>query len=208
MTAMALRFFSRRNAACVLLLLTACAQAPSGDAAANASPAQNANTAQDEPTAAASPAQLPAYEANADAVRYANDDAGEPDLALPAAIVRALGTDERMLSCADGTRDGTSRFAADWVAARRIDLDDDGHADWIVNGRHACLREGDAAGWWVYADSGDAQRLLLRAAMATSLEVLGWRTQGFRDLRLQRAGDDVTVRYDGERYGGETPPPP
>lgn len=133
-------------------------------------------------------------------MRYAADDVGQPGVALPEAIVRALGTDERVLSCAEGTRDGTSLFMPDWVAVRRIDLDDDGRDDWIVNGRHACLRDGDAAGWWVYADTADVPRLLLAGAMATALEVLPARTQGFRDLRLQRTDGDAVARYGGSGY--------
>jgi len=133
--------------------------------------------------------------------RFAHDDAGQPGLALPEAIARALGTDERVLSCAEGTRDGSSLFQPDWVAVRRFDLDDDGRADWIVNGRHACLRDGNAAAWWAYADGAQGQRVVLASAMARSLEVTGARTQGFRDLRLQRADSEVAVaRYDGAMY--------
>lgn len=175
--------------ACLLLLLaSACTQSSADGATAGPSRSDAAAT--------------PASTKNEDAtvVHYAHDDAGEPGLALPADIVRALGTDERALSCAEGTRDGVSQFAPDWVAVRRIDLDDDGRGDWIVNGRHACLRDGDAAGWWVYADTADTQRLLLAGAMATALDVLPARTQAFRDLRLQQAHGDAIARYDGSTY--------
>lgn len=189
--------FSRQGAFGILLLLTtACTQAPADVAAASATAAQATR-----PVASSS-----AQHADAATTHYAHDDPGQPGLALPAAIVRALGTDERVLSCAQGTRDGVSRFAPDWVAVRRVDLDQDGDADWIVNGRHPCLRDGDAVGWWVYADTGAAPRLLLPAAMATSLQVLASRTQGLRDLRLQRADGDVVARYDGVDYDDEVSP--
>ena len=171
-----------------LLLATACK--PSLPAAAATTEGARAEAAPASPTPAADDS----------ATRYAHDDAGQAGVALPDAIVRALGTDERVLSCTEGTRDGVSRFAPDWVAVRRVDLDDDGRADWLVNGRHACLRDGDTVGWWVYADTVGAPRLLLASAMATSLEVLPSRTQGFRDLHLQRAGDAATARYDGTGY--------
>jgi hypothetical protein len=146
-------------------------------------------------------------------VRYAHDDPGQPGLVLDRAIARALGTDERVLSCAEGTRDGVSQFRPDWVAARRFDLDDDGRADWIVNGRHACLRDGDAAAWWAYADDPEGLRLVLSAAPAPALEVLATRTRGFRDLRLQHADGDVVAHYDGNGYalpapGGADAPQP
>lgn len=171
-----------------LLLATACKPSlPDAAATADAAPANAATAA-------------PARSAADTATRYAHDDAGQPGVALPEAIVRALGTDERVLSCVEGTRDGTSLFAPDWVAVRRIDLDGDGRDDWIVNGRHACLREGDAAGWWVYADTGDTPRLLLAGVMATALDVLPARSKGYRDLGLQQADGDAVARYDGSVY--------
>src|SRR5687768_5134610 len=119
----------RSRGACLLpllLLASACTQPPA-DVAAETEPSR--------PDAAPAPASAstsisPSSEA---AARYAQDDPGQPGLAPPADIVRALGTDERVLSCVEGTRDGTSLFAPDWVAVRRIDLDDDGRGDWIVN---------------------------------------------------------------------------
>lgn len=189
-------FLQRRGyrGACLplLLLASACAQ-PSADAAAAA-----AETGPPRSDPASAPAS--ATTSGETAVRYTHDDPGQPGLALPADITRALGTDERVLSCAQGTRDGVSQFAPDWVAVRRIDLDDDGRGDWIVNGRHACLRDGEAAGWWVYADTGAVPRLLLAGTMATALEVLPARTQGFRNLRLQRANGDVIAHYDASVY--------
>jgi len=184
--------------ACLLPLLLATACKPSLPDAATATEAARTDAAPAAPTRAAGDT----------ATRYAHDDAGQPGVALPEAIARALGTDERVLSCAEGTRDGVSRFAPDWVAVRRVDLDDDGRADWLVNGRHACLRDGDAAGWWVYTGTAGTPRLLLAAAMATSLEVLPSRTQGFRDLRLRRAGGDAIVRYDGSGYARPAAPQP
>jgi hypothetical protein len=175
--------------ACLLLLLANACTQPSADGA-TAGPSRS--------DAAATPAST--NNEDATVVHYAHDDAGEPGLVLPVDIVRALGTDERALSCAEGTRDGVSQFAPDWVAVRRIDLNDDGRGDWIVNGRHACLRDGDAAGWWVYADTADTQRLLLAGAMATELDVLAARTQAFRDLRLRQPHGDAIARYDGSTY--------
>lgn len=165
---------------CVLPLLAACEQP---------SPAMHA--AQD--------ANPPAVVAD-DSLRFAHDDAGQPGVALPAAIARALGTDERVLACAEGTRDGVSQFKPDWVAVRRFDLNHDGRTDWIVNGRHACLREGDEAAWWAYADEPAGQRVVLTAALATALKIGATSTHGFRDLRLQRSGGEEVVRYDGVGY--------
>ncbi len=165
---------------CVLPLLAACEQP---------SPAMHA--AQD--------AKPPAVAAD-DAPRFAHDDAGQPGVALPAAIARALGTDGRVLACAEGTRDGVSQFKPDWVAVRRFDLNQDGRADWIVNGRHACLREGDGAAWWVYADEAAGQRVVLASAMAEALRVGATSTHGFRDLHLQRSGGEEIARYDGAGY--------
>jgi hypothetical protein len=174
----------------LLQLASACTQ-PSADVATAAAPSRS--------DAEATP-PAPTHDEDKTTVHYAHDDAGEPGVILPDDIVRALGTDERVLSCAQGTRDGVSQFAPDWVAVRRIDLDDDGRGDWIVNGRHACLRDGDDAGWWVYADTADTQRLLLAGAIATALDVLPARTQGFRDLRLQQAHGDAIARYDDSGY--------
>ena len=185
------RLHGRRHyGACLLPLLLATACKPSLPDAATVTEAARADAAPAAPTRAAGDATT----------RYAHDDAGDPGLVLPEDIVRALSTDERVLSCAEGTRDRVSLFAPDWVAVRRIDLNDDGRGDWIVNGRHACLRDGDAAGWWVYADTDDTPRLLLASAMATSLEVLSSHSKGFRDLRLQHADGDATALYDGSNY--------
>lgn len=119
---------------------------------------------------------------------------------LPPAIVRALGTDERVLDCAQGTKNGVSRFQPDWVGAERVDLNDDGRPDWIVQGRNACLRDGDAPYWWAYADEAAGQRLILPAVSADALVPADNRTQGFRDLRLRRGGADAVARYEGAAY--------
>ena len=129
---------------------------------------------------------------------------------LPAAIARALGTDELVLSCADGTRDGVSQFAADWIGIDRVDLNGDGRADWIVHGRNACLRQPNAAYWWIYADAADRPRLVLRAELAQTLEVLPESTRGYRDLRVHLVdgrGAPLVAdsRYDGRGYV-DTPP--
>lgn len=128
------------------------------------------------------------------------DDAGQPDPTLPDDIVRALGTDAGVLSCAEGVRGGRSAFEPDWVSARRIDLNHDGRRDWIVEGRHPCLRDGESTDWWVYADQAAGRRLLLAVDDIRTLQVAASQTQGFRDLRLQRADGTVTARYDGSVY--------
>lgn len=135
----------------------------------------------------------------------AKADAKEQSAALPASIVRALGTDERVLDCAQGTQDGVSRFQPDWVEARRIDLNADGREDWILRGRHACLRDGDAPYWWVYADEAAGQRLILSGISAEDLRSAATSTQGFRDLDLRGSGGDVAARYDGKAYALSVP---
>ena len=129
-------------------------------------------------------------------------DAADPGAGamLPADIARALSTDARVLDCPAGTRDGASAFAADWVLARRVDLDDDGHDDWVVQGRHACLAAKGEAGWWLYADRGGRRRLLLDAGRASALDVLATGTRGFHDLRLHRQGGAIEIRYQGDAY--------
>lgn len=182
----------RYRGACLLpLLLASGCTRPAADVAVE--PPGPAGASTSAPASASPPAQ-------GETARYRSDAVAAPGLALPADIARALGTDERVLSCAEGTRDGVSQFAPDWVAVRRIDLDDDGRGDWIVNGRHDCLRDGSAAAWWVYADTASVPRLLLAGAEAVALEVLPTRTGGFRDLRLQRADGEVALRYDGSVY--------
>jgi hypothetical protein len=147
--------------------------------------------------------------AETEAVQYDGDAPGDNAQSLPTAIARALGTDELVLTCADGTRDGVSQFAADWVAVDRLDLNGDGRADWIVHGRNACLRQADAAYWWLYEDTADTPRLLLRAEPARSLEVLATSTRGYRDLRMHIAGGRSALvadsKYDGQGY---SPAPP
>ena len=143
------------------------------------------------------------------AVQFDGDAPGDAAQTLPAAIARGLGTDELVLTCTDGTRDGVSQFAADWVAIDRLDLNGDGRADWLVHGRNACLRQADAAYWWLYEDTADTPRLLLRAEPARSLEVLATSTRGYRDLRMHIAGGRSALvadnKYDGQGY---SPAPP
>ena len=125
---------------------------------------------------------------------------GDAETKLPKDIARALGSDERVLDCAQGTHDGVSQFKPDWVTAESIDLNGDALPDWIVRGRHACLREGDTPAWWVYADGPGGQRVVLRSTLADALTAVDSRTGGYRDLRLRRGGEDSLVKYDGAAY--------
>lgn len=142
---------------------------------------------------------------SAAAHRYRRDDEGDPRLALPEDVDRALQTDERVLSCPAGTRDGVSQFARDWVGVRQLDLNADGRPDWIVNGLHRCLRQPDAGYWWLYEETPRGRRVLLRGAPAATLVVLPARSFGYRDLEAHGTrgrGDEriESYRYDGEKY--------
>lgn len=150
-------------------------------------------------------ASAPAIEAASAAAtqRYRRDDVGDPRLALPEDIDRALQTDERVLSCPAGTRNGVSQFARDWVGVRRLDLDADGRPDWIVNGLHRCLRRHDAAYWWLYEETPRGRRVLLRGAPAVTLVMLPARSSGYRDLEAHGSGGRGDRRIEGYRYDGE-----
>lgn len=119
---------------------------------------------------------------------------------LPDDIERALQTDERVLDCPAGTRDGVSLFAEDWVAVQRIDLNDDARPDWLLRGLHPCLRRDGGADWWLYAQQPQGRRLLGVQRGVQSLEVLPSRTGGWRDLRVRDRGGVRIVRYRGEGY--------
>lgn len=118
-----------------------------------------------------------------------------PGVALPPDITRGLSTDARVVDCATGTQDGASRFAADWVVARRVDLDAAGGEDWVVHGRHGCLASDGAADWWLYADDGAQRRLVLAAGRARAIDVQAERTNGFHDLVLHREHGAARVTY-------------
>lgn len=119
---------------------------------------------------------------------------------LPDDIARGLSTDAGVLDCEQGVVDGRSVFAADWVLAHRVDLDGDDHADWLVEGRHACLSGEGGADWWLYAGSGEGHRLLVAAGRARALELLATRSHGLPDLDLLRDGAGARYRYDGTAY--------
>lgn len=126
--------------------------------------------------------------------------ANESPAALPASIVRALETDAHVLDCAQGSRGGVSQFNPEWVQTQRIDLNDDGRRDWIVEGRHACLRQGETPYWWAYADDAAGPRLILSSVAAQALRPAEASSGGFRDLRLQRDGGETIARYQGAQY--------
>lgn len=90
---------------------------------------------------------------------------------LPVDIARGLSTDARVLDCRDGVVDGVSAFAPDWVEARRVDLDGDGLDDWLVEGRHRCLMEGDVPAWWAYAGEASGYRLVLAGEVARQVDL-------------------------------------
>ena len=119
--------------------------------------------------------------------------------ALPADIVRGLQTDERVLDCAQGPQDGRSAFAADWVMPRRVDLDADGRADWLVEGVHPCLRRGGLSDWWIYAEGVEGRRLLGRVRDVRALDVLPASGQGHAALRVTTTEGEHVLRY---RDGG------
>lgn len=138
-----------------------------------------------------------------DAMRAKRFVAGarSPDEALPADILRGLATDDRVLDCDEGLVDGRSVFAQDWVVAHRIDLDGDGHDDWLVEGRHDCLSGPGDADWWLYAGGGAGRRLVLAAGRASIVELLSSRSHGVADLRLLRSdGSVLHARHDGSSY--------
>lgn len=147
----------------------------------------------------------PAVTTAAATQRYRREDEGDPRVALPEDIDRALQTDERVLACPAGTRDGISQFARDWVGVRRFDLNADGRPDWIVNGLHRCLRQPDAGYWWLYEETPRGRRVLLRGAPAATLVVLPTHSAGYRDLEAHvvsgRGAELIeSYRYDGEGY--------
>lgn len=167
---------------------------------------RSAPTTPSRPTSTAAASRKPVTPAQSTAGnpvtadRFDQDDTGDASV-LPASIARALETDQRVLDCAAGTRDGVSQFAKNWVGVRRIDLNDDGRSDWLLNGRHACLRPENTAAWWAYADDADGQRLVMAGEPATSLEVMATTVDGFHDLGLmQRDGHLATLRYADGRY--------
>lgn len=119
---------------------------------------------------------------------------------LPADIARALQTDERVLDCRhDDSAAGRSRFSDDWVSARRVDLDDDGQADWLIEGRHPCLRRDGLADWWIYAEGAQGRRLLGRLRDVRGLEALPSRSGGHAELRVLTDSGERILRY---RDGG------
>ncbi len=122
--------------------------------------------------------------------------------ALPQDIARALQTDERVLDCATGTRDGRSEFRDDWVRVRRVDLDGDGRRDWLLEGRAPCLHADGVSDWWVYAEEGGHRRLLGTQRAVRAVEVLESRSGGFADLRVVASGGAHIVRYGDGHYRG------
>lgn len=145
----------------------------------------------------------------ADPVVLDHLDAGDTATPLPKAVSRALQTDALVLECPEGVVDGRSRFARDWVGVHRVDLDGDGHEEWILNGLHPCLRQqaDGHAYWWIYAagPTPDDERLLLRAWQARQLEVLPGRHAGMADLRAHLVNGrgqmlQSDLASDGERY--------
>lgn len=128
-----------------------------------------------------------------------------PGATLPDDILRGLSTDARVLDCSGGVVDGRSAFQADWVVAHPLDLDGDGRDDWLVEGRHRCLSGADGADWWVYAGDAAGARLLSAAGRARVVEVRQAAHGGFSDLRLEAAGHDVWLRYDGRTYSRDVP---
>lgn len=174
-----------------------------GRPAAPAAMAEVADASGGSP-AHATPHTSPAAAAPPGTQRYGQDDPGDPSAELPPAIVRALQTDELVLTCRGGTRGAQSRFTPEWVGVRRLDLNRDGRPDWIVNGRHPCLRTSYATAWWVYADAGAGPRVVLRAEPAALLEVLPTSTHGFRDLRMHLVNGRGAPLVADSRYDGET----
>ena len=118
--------------------------------------------------------------------------AGQDAAPLPADIVRALQTDERVLDCPGAMAAGG--FAADWVRVRRVDLDGQGAVDWLVEGVHPCLRRDGLADWWLYADDGAQRRLLQPIRDARSVRVLA-APAGPAALRVETASGARVLRY-------------
>lgn len=181
----------------LLLALTAsCSTLPAQPGAPPREAASNPADAPGSPAVTAAP--------DTGTHRYRRDDEGDPRIDLPEDIDRALQTDERVLSCPTGTRNGVSQFARDWVGVRRLDLDADGRPDWIVNGLHRCLRQPDAGYWWLYEETPRGRRVLLRGAPAATLVVLPARSSGYRDLEAHGTRGRGDERIESYRYDGET----
>jgi hypothetical protein len=165
------------------------------------------------PPALAKPAAGPSPSSPADKppdrteqMSFSVEEGFEKPVSLPNEVLQLLKKDTITLEASVGCTErggGPDVLQASWFKASEIHLGTPGEIDLLVMAANGCLNGANVGPFWVARKTSQGYRLVLSTG-GHSLEVMGTRSEGFRDIQTYTASaitvSTVVYRFNGEKY--------
>ena len=118
---------------------------------------------------------------------------------IPAGILSQLKKTGLVQGCMETSEE---KFGASWFQAARVNLNNDGIADYVVKNKKDCVNGPRAASWWIF--KGSARGFVnVFADSVLSLSIKKTKTAGFYDIQTETTMMNIirnTWTFDGRKY--------
>jgi hypothetical protein len=117
----------------------------------------------------------------------------------PAGILNLLKKTGLVQGCMETSEE---KFSASWFQAVIVDLNNDGHADYIIQNKKDCLNGPRAASWWIFKGSAKGFVKVFDDSVLL-LTLKKTKTAGFRDIETETTMVDIIRnqwKYNGRKY--------